>query len=113
MADNRPLSDADQSLALHLDAALAQLSERHRTAILLREWRGLSYAEIAAQMGLTEPAVETMLVRARRELAAALEQGAQPKQQRRVSWRDLGWLADLARRITSRGAAENPSPARP
>jgi RNA polymerase sigma factor (sigma-70 family) len=104
VADNRPLSDADRSLVLDLDAALAQLSEKHRTAILLREWRGLNYAEIAVQMGLTESAVETMLVRARRELATALEQGAEPRK-RRASWRDLGWLADLARRIASRGAA--------
>jgi len=103
VADSRPLSDADRSLVLDLDQALAQLSEKHRTAIVLREWRGLSYAEIATEMGLTEPAVETMLVRARRELAAALEQDAQPRK-RRASWRDLSWLAELARRIAPQGA---------
>ena len=110
--DNRSPFDFDRSLTVDLDAALSQLSQRHRTAIVLREWRGLSYAEIATQMGLTEPAVETMLVRARRELAAALEQGAQPKK-RRASWRDLGWLAELVRRIASQGAGAKLSPARP
>lgn len=102
LPDSRRPSDTDRSIVLDFDTALAQLSERHRTAILLREWRGLSYAEIAAQMGATEPAVETMLVRARRELAAALEDDTQPKK-RRASWRDLGWLAELARRIGPQG----------
>jgi len=45
-----------------------------RKAILLREWQGLSYREIADEMGLTQPAVETLIFRARRSLASALEQ---------------------------------------
>lgn len=102
--DYRPMSDGDRSLALDLDEALAQLPLRHRTAILLREWRGLSYADIAAQMELTESAVESLLVRARRELAAALEQGTQPRK-RRASWLDLTWVAALARRIAKHGAS--------
>jgi RNA polymerase sigma factor (sigma-70 family) len=58
-----------------LSEALHAMPANMRTAILLREWQGLSYAEIAEAMGLTVPAVETLLFRARRHLAAALEQG--------------------------------------
>jgi RNA polymerase sigma factor (sigma-70 family) len=56
-----------------LAEALAALPHNLRQAILLREWQGLSYTEIAAAMGTTVPAVETLLVRARRQMAATLE----------------------------------------
>jgi RNA polymerase sigma factor (sigma-70 family) len=57
-----------------LDEALAGLPEQQREAILLREWQGLSYREVAAKLGLTQAAVETLIFRARRSLASALEQ---------------------------------------
>ncbi|MFL5978639.1 MAG: RNA polymerase sigma factor [Gaiellaceae bacterium] len=53
--------------------ALAELPENQRRAILMREWQGLSYREIAAELSLTEGAVETLLFRARRSLARKLE----------------------------------------
>ena len=53
-----------------LREALATLPERQRRAILLREWQGLSYAEIAAELRLTVAAVETLLFRARRGLTS-------------------------------------------
>jgi RNA polymerase sigma-70 factor (ECF subfamily) len=56
-----------------LAEALAALPHNLRQAILLREWQGLSYTEIAAAMDTTVPAVETLLVRARRQMAATLE----------------------------------------
>jgi len=46
-----------------LRAALEQLPDRQRQAILLREWQGLSYADIAEQLGLSLAAVETLLFR--------------------------------------------------
>jgi RNA polymerase sigma-70 factor (ECF subfamily) len=52
---------------------LAHLPERQRRGILLREWQGLSYAEIAEELGLSHGAVETLLFRARRNLAARLQ----------------------------------------
>jgi RNA polymerase sigma factor (sigma-70 family) len=55
-----------------LQAALAQLPERQRQAILLREWQGLSYADIAEQLGLSLAAVETLLFRSRRSLMRRL-----------------------------------------
>jgi hypothetical protein len=39
----------------------------------LREWQGLSYAEIADELGTSVAAVETLLFRARRNLASRLE----------------------------------------
>ena len=58
---------------LGLSAALAGLPERQRHALLLRDWRGLSYDEIAAEMGSSYQAVETLLFRARKSVAAGLQ----------------------------------------
>jgi RNA polymerase sigma factor (sigma-70 family) len=74
-----------------LPDALAALSPNLRQAILLREWQGLSYAEIATAMETTVSAVETLIFRARRELAAALS-AEKPKPRRR---RLLDFLAAL------------------
>jgi RNA polymerase sigma factor (sigma-70 family) len=65
-----------------IDDALATLPEQQRRAILLREWQGLSYREVAAEMGITQGAVETLIFRARRGLAAALEAPEAPKPKR-------------------------------
>jgi RNA polymerase sigma-70 factor (ECF subfamily) len=54
-----------------LTGALQGLPARQRHAIVLREWQGLNYAEIASELGLSESAVETLLHRARRSLRAA------------------------------------------
>lgn len=56
-----------------LSDALAEMPANLRQAILLREWQGLSYAEIAVAMDTTVSAVETLIFRARKHLATALE----------------------------------------
>jgi len=56
-----------------LTEALRKLPEQQRRAILLREWQGLTYKEIAAEMQLSQAAVETLIFRARRSLAQTLE----------------------------------------
>ena len=53
--------------------ALSELAPNQQRAILLREWQGLSYREIAAELGVTQAAVETLLFRARRSLAYKLD----------------------------------------
>jgi RNA polymerase sigma factor (sigma-70 family) len=63
---------ADEEL-FGLEDALAGMPDQQRRAILLREWQGLSYGEVATELGLTQSAVETLLFRARRSLAQALE----------------------------------------
>ena len=57
-----------------LTDALATLTEQQRHAILLREWHGLTYSEIADRLELSQAAVETLLFRARRSLARRLRQ---------------------------------------
>ena len=49
---------------------LAGMSPRHRQALLLREYAGLSYAEIAAVMGVSPAAVKQRLFRGREEFRA-------------------------------------------
>ncbi len=79
--------EADELVGL--EEALAAMPPRLRRVLLLREWQGLSYRELAAELGATQPAVETLLFRARRELAHLLRQPV-----RRV--RDLIGLGPLA-----------------
>ena len=55
-----------------LRSALASLPRRQREAFFLRELGGLSYEELAAALGVSGPAVEALLVRARRRLRSAL-----------------------------------------
>jgi RNA polymerase sigma factor (sigma-70 family) len=62
----------NDELAGCLSEALGGLTEQQRRAILLREWQGLSYREIADELDLSQAAVETLLFRARRALAARL-----------------------------------------
>jgi RNA polymerase sigma factor (sigma-70 family) len=54
--------------------ALSKIPPQQRQAIVLREFEGRSYAEIAAILGVTTSALETLLFRARRSLAEELEQ---------------------------------------
>jgi len=79
-ADVTELEAAAESLSAEtneqlrdLREALELLPENQRRAVLLREWQGLSYAEIADELSLSVPAVEALLFRARRSLAAYLE----------------------------------------
>jgi RNA polymerase sigma factor (sigma-70 family) len=64
----------DHDTLFGLDEALAELPPNLRQALLLREWQGLSYREIADELGVSQAAVETLIFRARRELARRLEQ---------------------------------------
>jgi RNA polymerase sigma-70 factor, ECF subfamily len=68
-----PERSADVSIE-DLTRALAGVPERQRRALLLREWQGLSYNEIAAELDVSVAAVETLIFRARRSVAEQLEQ---------------------------------------
>ena len=61
---------------MRLTEALEHMPESQRRAILLREWQGLSYHEIADELKLSQSAVETLIFRARRTLASNLESEA-------------------------------------
>ena len=51
-----------------LCSALAELPPQQRDAIVLREFYGLSYAEVGAALGLSGPAVESVIFRSRKRL---------------------------------------------
>jgi RNA polymerase sigma factor (sigma-70 family) len=55
--------------------ALSELAFNQRAALVMRELEGRSYAEIAAILGLSHAAVETLIFRARRALREQLEGG--------------------------------------
>jgi len=57
--------------------ALARLPDRQRQAVLLQRFERMSYQEVAAAMGVTVPAVESLLQRAMASLRAQLGQTAQ------------------------------------
>jgi RNA polymerase sigma factor (sigma-70 family) len=63
-------TDAVAELA-RIQALLYTLPEPQHQAFVLRHWSGLSNREIAAVLATTEPAVESLLVRARGALMAA------------------------------------------
>ena len=52
--------------------ALIQLPLQQRHAFLLREFTGLSYEELAVALGVSRPAVESLLFRARQQLRGSL-----------------------------------------
>jgi RNA polymerase sigma factor (sigma-70 family) len=56
-----------------IQRALGQLAFNQRSALVMRELEGRSYAEIAGILGLTVGAVETLIFRARRALREQLE----------------------------------------
>jgi RNA polymerase sigma-70 factor (ECF subfamily) len=71
-----------------LTEALRELPSRQRRALVLRDWQGLSYSEIATEMAVSDAAVETLLFRARSRVADMLVSG---------EWR--GKLATSARAV--------------
>jgi RNA polymerase sigma factor (sigma-70 family) len=89
--------------------ALEHMPEMQRRAILLREWQGLSYREIAEDLGVTQPAVETLIFRARRGLADRLERPSGERSRFRSTrlraGGDLGGLLTTLKTMLAGGAA--------
>jgi RNA polymerase sigma factor (sigma-70 family) len=99
-----PSRVADELLGLQ--DVLEQMPESQRRAILLREWQGLSYREIAEELQLSQTAVETLIFRARRSLAKGLERPPEPAQKRRmVRGADLGNLLTGLKSLLLGGSA--------
>lgn len=69
-----PLAEAERREDLRrLIADVRRLPEQQRSALLMREMEGLSYADLAAALDTTVPAVKSLLVRARIGLVEAAE----------------------------------------
>jgi len=59
-------------LRTKIDAALAKLSEAHRTVVILHEFEGMEYKQIAQTVGISVGTVMSRLFYARRRLASLL-----------------------------------------
>ncbi len=101
-----PTQESPEEL-MRLTESLEHMPESQRRAILLREWQGLSYHEIADELELSQSAVETLIFRARRNLAANLESEAkQPGVLSRMRKAlDAGALLAMLRGLFEGGAA--------
>ena len=75
-----------------IEDALARLPEQQRRAVLLRDWRGLSYEEVAAELGVTLANAETLIFRGRRTLAAVMQEQPSATRRRLASLGNLGTL---------------------
>ena len=64
----------EQELGARVDLALKALPDRQRLALTLFHYEGMSQLEIAAVMGISDQAVESLLARARRTLKATLDE---------------------------------------
>ena len=63
-----------EELRERIDAALAKLSEKHRTVIVLYEFEQLEYREIAEKMGTSIGTVMSRLFYARKRMAGLLKE---------------------------------------
>ena len=75
-----------------LEDALARLPELQRRAVLLRDWRGLSYAEVAERLDVSLANAETLIFRGRRSLAELLDECPATTRRRLASLGNLGSL---------------------
>lgn len=88
-----------------LEEALSQLPDQQRRAVLLRDWRGLSYEEIAAELDVSLACVETLIFRGRRTLSELLREEPQATRRRLRSLGDLGSLLSAIKTAFSGAAA--------
>ena len=103
-----PAPNPPRDELIGLEDALTSMPEQQRRAILLREWQGLSYREVAAELDVSQSAVETLIFRARRSLAQGLEQPfAKPRRRLRRALHalDLGPLLGVLKTLFAGGAA--------
>ncbi len=84
-----------RELAGKMSAALAQLPEKHRTILVLRELEGLSYEELAERLGIHKGTVMSRLFHARKKMQALLREYA-----------GLGGDEDGTARSEAKGGAE-------
>lgn len=77
VADDAPSGVERLGDRLDIDAALADLAEEFRVAVVLRDVVGMEYADIAADLGVPIGTVRSRIARGRRQLAAALDLGNQ------------------------------------
>ena len=93
-----PAAEPTTEQTNELRSALAALPRQQRDVFLLREIAGLSYEEIADELGSTVGAVQMLLFRARKTLRAELEPPPVTRLGRGIVVPLPGWLTTLASR---------------
>jgi RNA polymerase sigma-70 factor (ECF subfamily) len=88
-----------------LEDALARLPEQQRRAVLLRDWRGLRYEEVAAQLGVSLANAETLIFRGRETLAALLREEPAGTRRRLAALGHAGSLLSWAKASLGGAAA--------
>jgi RNA polymerase sigma-70 factor (ECF subfamily) len=85
LADNLTAEDDQEAreAAEILEGALERLSENLRAVVLLRDYAGVSYAEVSRILGIEEPAARKRHSRALDELRTALREGRVPAKRSR------------------------------
>ena len=96
-------------LAKLIEAAIARLPEVFRPAFVLREIEGLSVAETAAALDITEATVRTRLYRAKQKLQAELEPQASGVRAAMLPFAGLDCQALTARVLLRLGLTDQPS----
>lgn len=97
-----PLTQAIRGADLAaLWSAIADLPRPQRDALLLREFAGLTYDELAQALSVTGPAVESLLFRARQALRARLQTAY-------AAVTGASWIEALARALS--GASGSAAP---
>jgi RNA polymerase sigma factor (sigma-70 family) len=97
LGDRAAAYSADSDELFGLDDALADMPPNLRRPLLMREWQGMSYAEIAESLGVSHSAVETLIFRARRHLASALTDSVRKSGKAIASIFNIRWLFNLLR----------------
>jgi hypothetical protein len=87
----------DDEVSRLVHAALPDLPVAARTALLLREREGLTYAEVAERIGVTQPTAERVVYVARMRLVEALRRIRQALNLAPL----LGWLKSTAAGLTA------------
>jgi RNA polymerase sigma-70 factor (ECF subfamily) len=108
LQDLAPAPERRSDELIRLQDVLARMPPMQRRAILMREWRGLSYREVAAELQLSVAAVETLIFRARRALAAGLAAEPVARKPRRTRGRygiDASGLVAAVKAIFGGGTA--------
>ena len=82
-----------------LAEALAELPSEQRRVFVLREVGGLSYDEIAEEVGSTVGAIQMLLFRARRSLREALDPPVVARRRTGILVPVPGWLTSLFSRV--------------
>jgi RNA polymerase sigma-70 factor (ECF subfamily) len=97
-ADFPLAAEIPHELAHTLAEALADLPPEQRQVFVLRELAGLSYDEIAEEVGSTVGAIQMLLFRARRSLRERLEPPAVARRRAGILLPLPGWLTGLVSR---------------